>query len=78
MRYSASTSSLRSERNPLARGLTKPPVKQPGLALILITLPPTAERPLAHPQQLRRLRLAELRRFVTTKYMLENLIIRTP
>ena len=37
-------------RNPLARGLTQPPIKQASFALILKTLTPAPERPLANPQ----------------------------
>jgi hypothetical protein len=50
-------------RNPLARRLAEPAVDEPGLALLLIAPRPAPERPLAHPEQLRRLLLIELRRF---------------
>ena len=37
-------------RNPLARGLTQPPIKLASFALILKTLTPAPHRPLANPQ----------------------------
>src|SRR5271166_5602976 len=49
--------------NPLARRLAKPPIDKSGLAFLLIPALPAPERPLAHPQELRRLLLAQLRRF---------------
>src|SRR3984885_11538006 len=54
-------------RNPLARGLAEPAVDEPGLALLLIAPRPAPERPLAHPEQLRRLLLIELPRFQAVK-----------
>src|ERR1700751_5308332 len=39
------------------------PLHLPALALLFVTARPPAERPLAHPEQLRRLFLIELRRF---------------
>jgi hypothetical protein len=54
-------------RDPLARRLAKPPVNEAGLAFLLVTARPAAERPLAHPEQLRRLFLIELRRFPPVK-----------
>jgi hypothetical protein len=50
-------------RDPPARRLAEPPIDKAGLALLLVTAAPAPERPLAHPKQLRRLRLIELRRF---------------
>jgi hypothetical protein len=50
-------------RNPLARRLAEPAVDEPGLALLLIAPRPAPDHPLAHPEQLRRLLLIELRRF---------------
>src|SRR6185437_707868 len=52
-------------RDPLARRLAEPAVDKSGLAFLLISPGPAPERPLAHPQKLRRLRLIELRRFPT-------------
>src|SRR5271168_1225033 len=49
--------------NPLARRLAKPPIDKSGLAFLLIPALPAPERPLAHPQELRRLLLVQLRRF---------------
>ena len=49
-------------RNPPARRLAEPAVHKPGLAVLLIAPRPAPERPLAHPEQLRRLFLAQLRR----------------
>ena len=51
------------DRNPLARRLAEPPVDEPGLAFLLVAARPAPECPLAHPEQLRRLLLIELRRF---------------
>ena len=51
------------DRNPLARRLAEPAVQEPGLAILLIAARPAPERPLAHPQKLRRLFLVQLRRF---------------
>ena len=53
--------------NPLARRLAEPPVKKPGLALLVVAVAPAAERPFAHPKQFRRLRLVQLRRFPTVE-----------
>src|SRR6202041_3170016 len=50
-------------RDPLARRLAEPPVDEPGLAFLLVAARPAPECPLAHPEQLRRLLLIELRRF---------------
>ena len=50
-------------RDPPARRLAEPAVDEAGLALLLVTARPAAERPLAHPEQLCRLFLIELRRF---------------
>ena len=50
-------------RDPLARRLAEPPVDKAGLAFLLVTARPAPERPLAHPEQLGRLLLTELRRF---------------
>ena len=50
-------------RNPPARRLAEPPVQKPGLAFLLVTARPAPERPLAHPKQLGRLLLVQLRRF---------------
>jgi hypothetical protein len=50
-------------RNPLARGLAEPAVQEPRLTGLVIAARPAPERPLAHPEQLRRLLLIELRRF---------------
>src|SRR6185437_8081314 len=52
-------------RDPLARRLAEPAVDKSGLAFLLISPGPAPQRPLAHPQKLRRLRLIELRRFPT-------------
>ena len=49
--------------NPLARRLAEPAIDKSGLALLLVSPRPAAERPLAHPKQLRRLFLIEFRRF---------------
>ena len=48
------------DRHTLGRGLAKAPVKQAIQTLILMAAPPTPKRPLAHPQDLRRLKLAQL------------------
>jgi hypothetical protein len=40
-------------RNPLARGLVQPPVQQTRLALLLVALAPTPERPLGLPPKAR-------------------------
>jgi hypothetical protein len=53
------------DRNPLARRLAEPAVQKPGLALL--TPHAASERPLAHPEQLCRLFLIELRRFPPVK-----------
>src|SRR5271156_3863569 len=53
--------------NPLARRLAKPPIDKSGLAFLLIPALPAPERPLAHPQELRRLLLVQLRRFPAVK-----------
>ena len=50
-------------RNSPARRLAEPAVNEAGLALLLVTARPAAERPLAHPKQLGRLFLVQLRRF---------------
>src|SRR5271170_4533431 len=50
-------------RNPLARRLAEPAVQETRLALLLVAARPAPERPLAHPQKLRRLFLVQLRRF---------------
>jgi len=43
-------SPLRSDpKEPACRGLTQPPIKQASFALILKTLTPAPERPLANP-----------------------------
>ena len=63
-------------RNPPARRLAEPPVDEPGLAVLLVSPRPAPERPLAHPEQLGRLRLVELRRFPAVK-KLKNLAMRT-
>src|SRR5277367_6288802 len=47
------------DRNPPARRLAEPAVQEPGLALLLVTPRPPAERPLAHSKQLRRLPLVQ-------------------
>ena len=49
------------DRDPPARRLAEPAVRKPGLPSLLITTRPAPERPLAHPEQLSRLRLIELR-----------------
>src|SRR5207344_1540831 len=54
-------------RDPLARRLAEPAVQEPGFALLLVAPRPPPERPFAHPQQLRRLFLIELRRFPTVQ-----------
>src|SRR5271169_4303119 len=53
-------------RNSLARRLAKPPVQEASLALLIVPVAPAPKRPLAHPKQLRRLLLVQLRRFPTT------------
>src|SRR5664279_5507475 len=50
-------------RNPPARRLAEPPIDEAGLTLLFVTARPAPERPLAHPEQLRRLLLVQLRRF---------------
>ena len=50
-------------RDPPARRLAEPAIQKPGLAFLLVAARPAPERPLAHPEQLRRLLLIELRRF---------------
>src|SRR5580693_4015182 len=50
-------------RDPFARRFAKPPVDEARLALLLVTARPAPERPLAHPEQLGRLLLVQLRRF---------------
>jgi hypothetical protein len=47
-------------RHPSGRGLAQPPVEQPRRPFAFIAIPPAAERALAHPQDLRRLGLAQL------------------
>jgi hypothetical protein len=54
-------------RDPPARRLAEPAVEEAGLAVLLIAARPAPQRPLAHPEQLRRLLLAELRRFPTAQ-----------
>jgi hypothetical protein len=49
--------------NPPARRLAEPAIQKAALALLVVAARPAAECPLAHPQQLRRLRLVQLRRF---------------
>jgi hypothetical protein len=51
------------DRNPLARRLAEPPVDKPGLALLVVAVRPSPERPLAHSQKLGGFTLVELRRF---------------
>ena len=55
------------DRDPLARRLAEPAVQEPGFALILVAARPAPERPFAHPQQLGRLFLIELRKFPTVQ-----------
>src|SRR6202020_753485 len=50
-------------RNPPARRLAEPAVDEAGLALLLVSPRPAPECPLAHPEQLGRLSLVQLRRF---------------
>ena len=50
-------------RNPPARRLAEPAVHKAGLAGLLVAARPAPERPLAHPKQLGRLFLVQLRRF---------------
>ena len=45
------------------RRLAEPQIDKPGFALLLVTARPAPERPLAHPKQLGRLLLVQLRRF---------------
>ena len=51
------------DRNPLARRLAEPLVQKPRLALLIAPVAPAPKRPLAHPKQLRRLLLIQLRQF---------------
>jgi hypothetical protein len=51
----------------LARPLAEPPVQKSRLAILLMTLTPTAKRPLANPKQRRRLQLTRLRRLVAAQ-----------
>ena len=53
--------------NPLARRLAEPAIDKSGLALLLIAPRPAPERPFAHPKQLGRLLLIELRRLPTVQ-----------
>ncbi len=53
--------------DPLAGSPSKPPVENPGIAIVLVPLAPVPERPLTDPQKLRCFRLAELRRYVTAQ-----------
>src|SRR5579863_3196795 len=50
-------------RNPPTRRLAKPTVQKPSLAFLFVPARPAPECPLAHPEQLGRLRLVQLRRF---------------
>src|SRR5580700_9151776 len=54
-------------RNSPARRLAESAVHKPGLAVLLVAARPAPERPLAHPEQLSRLLLIELRRFPTAQ-----------
>ena len=47
------------DRHAPARGLAEPPIEQGRSTLVLVPIPPPAEGPHAHPQDLRRLRLAQ-------------------
>ena len=58
-------------RNPPRRGRPQTPVVKPLKTFLLITAPPATERPLAHPQNLRRLRLAQLAALPSLQYRLE-------
>jgi hypothetical protein len=51
------------DRNPPPPRPAEPPVDKPGRAVLVIAVTPASQRPLAHPQQLRRLRPVQLRRF---------------
>ena len=65
------------DRNPPPRRLAEPPVDKPGRAVLIIAVTPAPERPLAHPQRLRHLRLvlsADSQRFRRFK----NIAMRTP
>ncbi len=48
------------DRNPLGRGLAEAAVKQTLQSIGLMAIPPASERPIAHPQYLCRLKLAQL------------------
>ena len=64
------------DRNPLARRLAEPAVQKPASPSSHPTPRPAAERPLAHPEQLCRLFLIELRRFPPVKKV-QNIAMRT-
>ncbi len=64
-------------RNSPARRLAEPAVNEAGLALLLVTARPAAERPLAHPKQLGRLFLVQLRQFPAVE-KIKNIAMRTP
>ena len=65
------------DRNPLARRLAEPAVDEAGLAFLFIAARPAPECPFAHPEQLRRLRLVELRQFPAAEKF-KNTVMRTP
>lgn len=52
---------------PLDGRLAEPPVEKARFAILLITLTPAPERPLANPQQFRCFQLTKLSRLVTTQ-----------
>ena len=64
-------------RDPLARRLAEPPVDEAGLAFLLVPPRPAPECPLAHPKQLGRLLLIELRQLPAVKKKFKNIAMRT-
>src|SRR6185312_2008368 len=60
------------DRRPPARRLADPPIAQPLDPLLAQPVAMTAERPLAHPQQLRRFPLAQFAPLVAIQQRLES------
>jgi hypothetical protein len=59
--------SLTVHRHTLARDMPQPAAKQPRLAALVIPDAPATKRPLTDAQQLSRLQLIELARFIATQ-----------
>ena len=64
-------------RDPPARRLAEPAIDEAGLAFLFITACPAPKCPLAHPKQLGRLFLVQLRRFPAVE-KIKNIAMRTP